>query len=186
MKPKIFTLILLFISAYSPLFVVIMVKDFDFEVTHWFIHPLTMYMLGGLTFASIVLLFITIKGMNRGSMVVEVLSIKHRSNDLINYTIPYMIAFWGIDLGKYGDVISICIFLSILLILTINTKSIFINPILAVVGYGFYDMEYKYDGKIKTVAVISKFELHLGERYYVRKLTKFLYFITERKNDVAE
>jgi hypothetical protein len=186
MKPKIFTSVLLFFSAYSPLFVIIGVKDFDFGQTYWFMHPLAMYIVLGLTLLSIFLLCITIKGMNRGNMLVEVVSVKHRSNDLINYTIPYMVAFFGVDLSKQGDIISICIFLSIMLLLTITTKSIFINPILAIVGYEFYDIEYKYDNRTKTVSIISKHELHPTDKCYVRSLTRFLYFTKEREQDVAK
>lgn len=186
MKPKIFASILLFFSAYSPLFVIIGVKDFDYEQEHWFLHPIPIYILLGLTILSIVFLVFTISRMNRGNMLVEVVSVKHRSNDLINYTIPYMIAFFGVDLSKQGDIISICIFLSIMLLLTITTKSIFINPILAIAGYGFYDIEYRYDSKTRSVAVISKHEPHPTDRCYVRSLTRFIYFIKEREQDAQE
>ena len=57
MKPKLFTAILLFISAYSPLFIILAVKDFDFSSTHAFNHPITVAIMLLLTLASITLLF---------------------------------------------------------------------------------------------------------------------------------
>lgn len=183
MKPKFITSILLFISAYSPLLVIIAVKDFDFIDKFWFNHPSVIYCLLAITIISVVVLFAIFNKIDRGSMLVVVISVKHRSNDLINYTIPYMVAFFGADLNKWNDIISIFIFLSLMLLLTITTKSIFINPILAVFGYGFYDIEYKYAQKTKSVAVISKLELHPGDKYYVQSLTRFMYFITEGEND---
>lgn len=182
MKPRIFTAILLFISAYSPLFLILAVKDFDFKTTHQLQHPILVYILLGVILLSIILLFATIAKIKRGNMVVEVVSVKNRSVDLINYTIPYMVSFFGIDLSKPEDMISITVFLLILLLLTITTKSVFLNPLLAIVGYGLYDLEYKRDGKIFSTVVLSKLELRTGERFYIRSLTRFLYIVKEQVN----
>jgi hypothetical protein len=181
MKPKIFTAILLFISAYSPLFFILAVKDFDFNHTHRFYHPLPIYILLGVTVLSVILLFVAVGTIKRGNMCVEIVSVKNRSVDLINYTIPYMLSFFGIDLAKPADVIAITIFLLIMLLLTITSKSVFLNPVLALVGYGLYDLEYKFDGKICSTIVISKHEMHTGDRFYIRSLTRFLYFVTEEE-----
>ena len=186
MKPRIITAILLFISAYSPLFLILAVKDFDFKTTHWLIHPLPIFIMLGLTALSIVILFVTITKMQRGSMNVEIVSVKNRSVDLINYTIPYIISFFGVDLSRPEDIISIIIFLFIMLMLTITSKSVFLNPILAVANYGLYDLEYKYDGKTFSTIILCNQELHTGERYYIRSLTRFLYFVTQKINQEDE
>lgn len=183
MKPKIITSILLFISSYSPLFIIFAVKDFDFVKTYKFSHPLPTYIMLGVTALSVILLFIVVGTIKRGSMCVNVLSVKNRSVDLINYTIPYMLSFFGIDLSKPQDAISLTIFMLIMLLLTITSKSIFINPILALVGYGLYDLEYRFDGRTFSTVVISKFDLNTGDWLYIRSLTKFLYFITEKRID---
>ncbi len=183
MKPRFFTAILLFISAYSPLFLILAIKDFDFKLTHQLQHPIPIYVLLGLSVLSIILLFVTIGRMKRGNLVAEIVTVKNRSVDLINYTIPYMISFFGIDLSKPDDVIAISIFLLMLLILTVTSKSVFINPLLALVGYGLYDLDYKRDGKTYSTIILSKFELHEGERYYIRSLTRFLYIMVEQKTE---
>lgn len=182
MKPRIFTAILLFISAYSPLFLILAVKDFDFKNTHQLNHPLPIYIMLGVSVLSIIFLFVSVANIKRGNMSVEIVSVKNRSVDLINYTIPYMLSFFGIDLSKPEDVISITIFMLIMLLLTITSKSVFLNPILALVGYGLYDLEYKFDGKTFSTIIICKHELHTGERYYIRSLTRFLYFVTQKVN----
>lgn len=186
MKPKLFTAILLFISAYSPLFIILAVKDFDFKSAHTFQHPVPVYILLGITAISIILLFSTVKTMKRGNLVAEVVLVKNRSVDLINYTIPYMVSFFGIDLSKPEDVFSISVFLLILLLLTVTSKSVFMNPLLALAGYGLYDLEYKRDGKVYSTVVLSKHELHTGERYYIRSLTRFLYFVIEENTETDD
>lgn len=180
MKPKIWTSILLFISAYSPLFLILAVKDFDFECSYKLEHPLAIYIMLGLSFLSVVILFLTIKYMPRGNMPVEIKTVTNRSVDLINYTIPYILSFFGFDLSKWEDVISLTIFLTIMLVLTITSRSLFLNPILAFAGYGLFDVEYEFNGKIKSVTVLSKYELKTGRKFYIKSLTRFLYLIKEK------
>lgn len=185
MKPRILTVILLFISSYSPLFIIFAAKDFDFYGENCFKHPMAIYILISITILSVIILFATVLTIKRGNMCIEVVSVKNRSVDLINYSIPYMIAFFGADLSKPADLISVSIFLLIMLLLTITTKSVFINPILSLVGYGLYDLEYRFDSKIFTTIVISKYDMKPGEFYYIKNLTRFIYFITgsERVQD---
>lgn len=182
MKPKIFTAILLFISAYSPLFVILAVKDFDFDLTLTFGHPRIVTFLVLLTATSVALLFITVAKMERGNMPVKVKSVKNRSTDLINYTIPYILSFFGFDLSKWGDVISLAIFLLIMMMLTIKSKSVFLNPILALRGYGLYDLDYTFNKLDYSVIVLCKDELRPGDTCFVRSLTRFLYIVIEIKD----
>jgi hypothetical protein len=186
MKPKLLTAILLFISAYSPLFLILAVKDFDFYCSYSFGHPIAISILLGLSALSVILLFVTIGSIKRGNMPVTVKTVENRSVDLINYTIPYIVSFFGFDLAKVEDIISLSIFLLLLLLLTIKSKSVFMNPILLLAGYNLYDLEYEYDGKPTSKIVISKHEMKAGERFYIRSLTRFLYFVTEKENTNAQ
>ncbi len=182
MKPRLFTAILLFISAYSPLFVILAVKDFDFNNTHHFKHPIAIYAMLGVALLSVVLLFVSVSKMKRGNMCITVKTVKNRSVDLINYTIPYIVSFFGFDLSKIEDSVSLSIFLLLMLLLTIKSKSVFMNPILLLAGYNLYDLEYEYDGKVCSTIVISKEEMYTGERFYIRSLTRFLYIVKEQEN----
>lgn len=186
MRPKLLTAILLFISAYSPLFLILAVKDFDFYITCSFNHPKAITILLSLSILSVILLFLSIKSFSRGNMPVTVRSVDNRSVDLINYTIPYIVSFFGFDLAKIEDVISLSIFLILLLIMTVKSKSTFMNPILLLAGYNLYDMTFEYDGKTDTKIVISKDDMKSGERYYLRNLTRFLFLITEKVEDNVE
>lgn len=183
MKPKLFTAILLFISAYSPLFLILAVKDFDFNCCLSFKHPIAISIILGIAVLSVLLLFITIASINRGNMIVTVIDAKNRSVDLINYTIPYIVSFFGFDLSKIEDVVSLSIFLFLLLLLTIKSKSVFMNPILLLAGYNLYDLNYKHDDKPNSTIIISKHEVKTGERYYIRSLTRFLFLVTQKEEE---
>ncbi|MEP2669068.1 MAG: hypothetical protein ABJH04_08740 [Cyclobacteriaceae bacterium] len=185
MKPKLLTAILLFISAYSPLFLILGVKDFDFYCNLSFRHPAAIFFLFGISTLSVILLFVTINSVKRGNMPVTIKLVKNRSVDLINYTIPYIVSFFGFDLAKIEDIVSLSIFLLLLLLLTIKSKSVFMNPILLLAGYNLYDLDYEYDGKPNSTIVISKHEMKPGERFYLRSLTRFLYFVTAKEFENA-
>ena len=183
MKPRIFTSILLFISAYSPLVLILAVKDWDFSVKNYFKHPLAIYIMLGVAIISVILLFSTVQFLKRGNMPVKIKSVKNRSGDLINYTIPYIVSFFSFDLSKMADVISLSIFLLLMLFLTIKSKSIFLNPILLLSGYNLYDLDFEFDGKEDYRIVLSKHEPKAGDKFYVRNLTRFLYMTIEKVTD---
>lgn len=182
MKPRIITAILLFISAFSPLFVILVIKDFDF-LNKKFSHPIFSIITLGVVLLSIVLTLLIIKMFEKGDMVINIIKVGNRSSDIINYTIPYMLSLIGIKLDSPSDVISISIFLIVLMILTITSKSVFINPILSVVGYGLYDIDYEYSGKIYSIAAFCKKQICINEDYYLKSLTQFIGIIKEEYNE---
>jgi hypothetical protein len=177
-RPKFFTAVLLFISAYAPLFLILAVQDFDFEETNSFGHPIAVYIMLLLAVISVFLLLTIFGKISKGTMVVEVLGVQNRSSDLINYTIPYIVSFFGFSLSAPGDVISLLIFLCIMFLLTVRSKAVFLNPVLSLAGYALYDLEYKFDGRTERTIILSKKEVRRGEKYHIRMLTRFLYLIT--------
>jgi hypothetical protein len=186
MKPRLFTSILLFISAYSPLCLLLAVRDIDFKCNHWFNHPIAIFILLGVTASSIVLLFIILHLLRPGNMVVRLQGVKNKSVDIIGYTIPYMVAFFGIDLAKPDDIISLVIFLGVLFMLTVSSKAIFLNPILIIAGYGLYEIEYEFHGMTLSDTVISRMELRRGEEFHLKSLTRFLYLIKQEDGTTDE
>jgi hypothetical protein len=132
-----------------------------------------MVILFGIVFLSIVLLFI-IFALIKGGDIITITSVDNRSPDIINYTIPYLLAFINIDLNSLPDIISVGIFLFILMVLTITSKSIYINPILAMAGYGLYDIHYTYNDNDMSKTVLCKNELLVNSRYRIKSLTPFL------------
>jgi hypothetical protein len=175
LKPRIITSILLFISSFSPLFLIFAVRDINFNKC-WFKHPLLMLILLFFVVISIILLFV-IFGIMKGGDIIMISSIENRSPDIINYTIPYLLAFINTDLNSLPDIISVCIFLVVLMVLTITSKSVFINPVLAMAGYGLYDIHYIYNNNDMTKTVLCKGELLVNNRYYIKTLTPFLSLI---------
>lgn len=186
MIPRPLTAILLFISGYSPLFFILAVRDFDFELCYCFRHTHTAVALLVISGLSIFLLYLTVHLADKGNTAVKVISINDRSPEFVSYTIPYIISFLHFDLAKWGDVISLGIFLSIMLVLTIKTRSFFINPILALWGYGLYDLEYSLNQRIKKTTVISRLEIIPNQTCNLRGLSRSMYLVTHTKEGTHE
>lgn len=186
MKPRLLTAILLFISGYSPLFLILAVRDFDFDTCHCFKHQHAAVALITISIISIISLYATVRLIDKGNMAVKIVSVKDRSPEIIGYTIPYIVSFFSFDLSKWGDVISLGIFLSIMLLLTIKSKSVFLNPILALWGYGLYDVEYSLNQVTRSTTVISKLEINPDDVCNLRSLSRFLYLLTNTKEGSNE
>lgn len=170
--------IIVFVSSYSPLGAILIIKDYDFS-SRLFHNPKAVVGIAIAMVLSVIMLVVTISWIKVGPDI-TIKRISNRSNELVNYTIPYMISFFGFDLGKWQDMASFGIFMILMCVLTIRTQSLFINPILAVIGYGLYDIEFTMERIDKQGIFISDLELETNTRYTVRKLSRFLYFVTGR------
>ena len=106
---------------------------------------------------------------------------------MFTYTIPYMISFYNFNLGDWKTLLSLFVFMSLMFALAYRTQNVFINPILALAGYGLYDCQFKDGDREVQGLLISKLEFQLGDTCVVERLSNFLYFVSsvqaEGKND---
>jgi hypothetical protein len=181
--------IAIFISGYTPLFLIMVIKDIkefiwystsigkpifgisNLKIPYFveFSNPATVLSLVIISALSIFMLNYVVTNISRNPFEIKITKAKSRSSEVVNYTIPYMISFVAFDLSKWQDLLSLIIFLSILCLLSIRSQSIFINPILAALGYGLYDCEYTERGKAKECVMLSKSDLSSGtEKKYIK------------------
>lgn len=163
----------MFISAYSPLALILAVKDFDLKRI-WFLNPTTSITILIIGAISIFVLNIVINDSTSGHRI-KVDKISNKSNTLINYTIPYMISFFGFDMGKTTDLVAFILFMCLLCLLTIRTQTIFINPILAMKGYGLFDVTYTENEKTKEGIFLTKVPLVINKHFLIQKVSNFTY-----------
>jgi hypothetical protein len=178
MKPRLWASFTIFVSAYAPLALLFGVRDFD-EQAKWFKHPSLVF--GGLAFAVVsVVLLLWVFAKLQGQFTVRVTKLELRSNDLMNYSIPYVISFFSVDFGKWQDASAFGLFMALLFVLTLKTQSLFINPVLAVTGYGLFDVEFEESGKGKSGIFLTKLELKPGTTYRLERLSQFLFIATAK------
>lgn len=178
MNLKLITSLALFISSYSPLLLILVIRDIDFE-NNTLRHPVYDLVLIGLSILSLLILFLAMHFINRDNTnnLIKIVEVQNRTSDLINYTIPYILLFFDFDLSRVQDILSLSIFLLIMWVLTVRSNAVFLNPILAMVGYGLYDIKYEGKSRQQSAIVLSKLNLVAGEKYQMKALTKFMYIL---------
>ncbi|MFC0179527.1 hypothetical protein [Thorsellia kenyensis] len=186
--------IAIFISGYTPLFLIMIIKDI--QTISWCIYTLPSTFLNvnqlklpiGLVFKnvnivcglliiallSLSMLWFVLKNITKKPFDIIIIKAKSRSSEVVNYTIPYMISFVAFDLSKWQDLLSLMLFLSILCLLSIRSQSIFINPILAALGYGLYDVTYKENSNEKECVMLSIKDLAVGDAVKYKKLNNYM------------
>ena len=181
MIPRPWSAFLFFLSAYSPLLFVLIMRDYDFTVLR-FNHPFIAFavMLPGLVGA---LLSIIVVRKIRGGNRVAIVSVRNRGDDLINYALPYLASFFEINIADPHDILAVAVFMAVLFILSVRTRSLFLNPILALDGYNLLEIEFMENGISKTRDVLTKFDIRSGTVCRVEPISIGLLLITEKYDD---
>ena len=66
------------------------------------------------------------------------------------YVVTYLIPFLGISVSDPVDAVSLGIMLGLIAVVYVSSNLIYINPILGLLGYRFYEVETA-NGKISTL-----------------------------------
>lgn len=84
--------LVLFLSAYSPLMIILTIKDLNFSLPHFFGSATTSGILIFMAIGSSVVTLMTVRSVESGLTVV-VTKAANKSGDMFGYTIPYMLSF---------------------------------------------------------------------------------------------
>jgi hypothetical protein len=172
--------VLIFISAYSPLSVIFLIQDFDTE-TYRLEHPWLVVGLLLVALLSCLVVWASVSRTQVSTPPVSIIRVSNRSGELINYSIPYMVAFFVEDLTDVKIVASFVFFMFIMYLMTLKTHNIFINPILAIMGYNIYDVLYKRDGKeLQDFFLVKGARLSKDDTCRIAELSERLFLVTER------
>lgn len=163
----------LFISAYTPLFLIIILKYIDFN----FINPcsITIILIYSIPIIISNLIWIIIFKITK-EWTKQTFTVKKsvdRTSDALNYVIAYIIAFIGFQFIKWQDWVSFIILLIVICFIYINSNLIFVNPLLNVFGYKIYDIEVEEGGNI--ILITKKKSIKINEKIKMRFLSDNIY-----------
>ncbi len=123
----------LFLSSYLPLFLILAIKNwFDSRMVLILIF-VSMYSL-----VWIILINNSKKGTSESYRVIKA---KDKSQESLNYIIPYIISFIGFDLNKWQDWSALGILLLMLFMIYLNSELLYINPMLSFFHYRIYGVK---------------------------------------------
>ncbi|MDX9917798.1 MAG: hypothetical protein RBT15_07250 [Gudongella sp.] len=183
MKLRFMASIFIFISAYAPLSIIFLIQDYDF-VNKQLNHPIIVYNILGISLFSCLMVLIAVEKIKFSSPAVKILTVSNRSGELINYSIPYMISFFAVDLGDTNQLLSFGFFMFLMYWLTVKTHNMFINPILACRGYNLYDVRYESGGEEFQDFILAKNSIAKDDMCRICKISENLFLVTDKNPEV--
>jgi len=119
--------LVLFLSAYSPLMLILIIKDYD--ATSPGLLPQNPVFSGILLLIAVFSSLAVLRSVREidGGLTVTVTKASNKSGDMFGYTIPYMLSFMKVDLGDWQVIVSLALFLAILFIMAYRTQTVFVN-----------------------------------------------------------
>lgn len=176
MKLKFIPALLMFVSSYFPLALIFIIKDLN-DTTFLPMHPIATAIVVATVLLACTAILVAVNKIESG-IPVKITKVSNKSGDMFTYTIPYMISFFNFNLGDWKTMLSLFVFMSLMFALAYRTKNIFINPVLALAGYGLYDCQFKDGSREVQGLLISKYEFQLGDTCIVERLSNFMYFVS--------
>lgn len=176
--------LLLYLSAFMPMYVLVFVK----LVVEIINDNLSFNVLNTTNFATLLLLIV-------GGVIGLLWNVKYnneKSNEIIilksqNITDKHFLGYFSLfvffaiplDLSLVS---AYCVYVLVLIfigIVYINNSLYYINPLLNILGYNFYDIEYRDvdSGEIKQGKIFFKGEPELGKPYFAKVKNKHFCFI---------
>lgn len=80
----------------------------------------------------------------RPSHRIKVAEAKHIPADLINYAMPYIVSFMGLDFSSPSKLIGFAVFFVWIFWITYRSGQIVMNPLLIAFGWKLYELKYSY------------------------------------------
>ena len=174
--------LLLFLSAYAPLLLILVIKDYDPQQFHWLPqHQLFSVTILLIAIGSCIGILHAARDIQSG-LSVEITKASNKSGEMFGYTIPYMLSFLRIDLGDWQTLLSLFIFLAMIFVIAYRTQTVFVNPVLALAGYMLIDCTFKRGITETQALIITKVPLKIGESYIIERVSHYLYIAAHPRN----
>jgi hypothetical protein len=126
---------LLFLSSFSPLFLMFGVLDsFGSRLAQWIC-----YGLAGLSLLGLFLFFSLLSGLSQ--QAVEVNRAKPRDSDAIGYVVTYLVPFLTLNTTDWRGRAAIILFVVVVGVLYIRSHIFYVNPFLSLAGYRLFEIE---------------------------------------------
>jgi len=99
------------------------------------------------------------------SQSVEITASKPMATELMNYVLPYVVSFMGIDFSDERKLIGFIIFLGWMFVLTYKSGQILMNPVLILFGYRLHEVNYHFIGD--SSRTLTTAALHHGRNKFL-------------------
>ncbi len=180
--------IILFISAFVPMFIVFLVTVI-FEIINQnmrlnITNSLVLIVLSLLILIGVIGLIVIINCKNKNYTTIKLISKKNITDQhFLNYFSLFVLLALTFDFSKISYLIALIIILIFIAIVYIKNNIYYVNPLLNLLGYSFYDIVYEEKSERKELRIFFKGELKVsGKAYRLYSTSKNLNFMVEEKS----
>lgn len=188
----------LFLSSYSPLFILIIARQVseNLDFFHWAGFTLEgvkhLVQKFGLSLVLGVMLLIGLFGylqtlgnieeVAKNGLPVQVKDVKNKNSESIGYIATYIIPFLFQSFNGWFECISVLFLMAIIYRIYINSSLLLINPILSF-RFAIYEIEYMENSKIRNGLIISRDKfLQDDANIKIYEIGHKLFFATNNNN----
>lgn len=189
MQLRIYAAFVLFLGSYLPLSVILLFQNFRYELLEndlcWKMplsscviplrQPIISISFVGICLACLLFTLVVLKAI-RVRQDIDAAEIKHIPTDLMNYVLPYVVSFMGLDYNDIGKFVGFIVFLIWIFIITFKSERVIMNPVLTVFGWKLFEIKYTFPaGQVSSTAMaLSRIDLNPGETYKINSIQDVL------------
>ena len=183
------TKVILYISAFVPMYALFLINlivellndNLHFNVTN----TVVLVALVVLIMVGLIGLMVIINKKDNKTETITVLSKKNLTDQhFLNYFSLFVLLALTFDISKFCYISMLLVIMIFIGVVYIRNNIFYINPLLNIMGYSFYDITYKDNGgEIKEIRIFYKGELKLNkQKYQLNFSTKNLNFLIKNHN----
>jgi hypothetical protein len=132
--PRLPLRVLLFLSSYAPLFWILAYRN-RHDTAAWIVLVAT----GVLAALGLLAVMLSYRGAE--GVAITIAHCKPRDAEVLSYVAGYLIPFFGLDLSKTDDRVTLIAFLVVLGVVYVNSSLLLVNPLLSLARYRAWDIE---------------------------------------------
>ncbi len=161
------TKFMLFLSSYFPLYIIISVTQRNV----WGYYAVTPIVIG---LSSIIWLLGWLLWAKQRSTEELIIKKAHSKDpEVVAYIISYMIPFATTKMSDVDSAVIVLIFFILIMVLSMNSNLVFINPVLNMLGYHLYEVELESGNNL--ILIIGLERLLAGQKVEVRRVSESIY-----------
>ena len=163
--PRTFFRVAMFLSSYSPLFVLLAFRNWRTGWARW-------GLLASAVISASLLIVVMLSKRDEHGPALTIKHAKPQDGEVLAYIATYLIPFFSLDLGKPADVGVFGGFLVVLMVVYVNSSMLFVNPLLSVALYHTFEIEDP-DGHTYTMITRRK-DVLPGQVLTPSQITRFV------------
>ncbi len=175
---------LIFLTGYSPLVLILLVRDFELK-TFQFQSPWLAAALAIVTGASIIFSLQSLRGITGGHPI-QIQSSRDASSHLVEYSLPYLVSFLDVSLKEPSSLIPLLIFMWVLYVVAKRTQTLFMSPVLLLEGYALYEAAFLDTGKEKNCLILTRRTLQKGSSCRAHLFSAGMLFVPDKDEPTSK